>query len=278
MKYLPLMAFWLLFSISQIYFGSNKGAQEIEPDVAVDRVVLHPSLLIVLFGGDRYLAANLEFMRLASTGVDGANVDYRYANRAMNGAARLNPCHEDGYYYANGFLGWGEEPELAQQVLFAALSCRVWDDYPAFFYGFNAYYFERNAPKARRYLELAAERAVSGNAAAYRKLGIMLQVGDVKDEVLALGFLRQERDRSQDDKLYQMLSKRVMRFEGLVKLRTAARAYEVQFGRAPDSLQQMLGSGVLDLIPEDPTRLGYEMKEGRVELRRLKILGAEAVQ
>lgn len=61
----------------------------------------------MLYGGDRFLAADLELIRLSATGMDNGSTDAEYLIRAQRVVAELNPCHEDNYYLANGLLAWG---------------------------------------------------------------------------------------------------------------------------------------------------------------------------
>jgi len=49
----------------------------------------------MLHSGDRFLAADLEAIRLAATGMDERGVDTGYLIRAQREVARLNACHED---------------------------------------------------------------------------------------------------------------------------------------------------------------------------------------
>ncbi len=239
----------------------------------MDRVVISAPILVVLYGGDRFLAADLEVVRLAATGLDDRGVDTGYLVRAQQEVARLNPCHEDNYYLANGLLTWGGAVAEGNRVLEAAVECRFWDYVPPFFYGVNLSFFQRDNAKAARVLEFGAERSPE-NAAALRKLAIMLQAEQFSDERLVLGYLTQQRDSTSDPKLRGMLNKRVIRIQGLLDLRLAQRRYEKVRGPL-QSLQQLLDSGELAKIPDDPLRIGYEIKNGRIELKKLKIAGME---
>ena len=87
------------------------------------RVVIAAPVLLVLFGGDRFLAASLETMRLAATGVDWGQADTGYLVRAQQVVAELNPCHEDNYYLANGLLTWGGADREGTEEIGRA-SCR----------------------------------------------------------------------------------------------------------------------------------------------------------
>jgi hypothetical protein len=245
------------------------------PEVPVieGRVVIAAPVLLVLFGGDRFLAASLETMRLAATGVDWGQADTGYLIRAQQVVAELNPCHEDNYYLANGLLTWGGADREGTEVLRRAMQCRFWDELPAFFYGFNQAFFNKDIAEASRALELAAQRA-TGNAAGFRKMAVMLQAETFADEKLALDYLTRQRDAASDPKLRAMLDKRVVRLQGLVDLREAQRRFEAKNG-ALTSLEQLIESGLLPALPDDPLRLGYELREGQIVLKKLKIAGME---
>lgn len=268
--FLALLAF-AIFSISS---PQRNGAPiSLIPKVE-GRVVIAAPILLVLFGGDRFLAANLETMRLAATGVEWGNADTGYLIRAHREVSRLNPCSEDNYYLANALLTWGGAVDEGEPVMQAAIECRFWDEWPPFFYGFNRFFFQRDIPGAVPALEEAAKRA-TGNAAGFHKLAVMIQVEQIADERLALEFLNRERDQARDPKLKDMLAKRAVRLSGLVQLREAQRVYEKRNGIPLREPQQLIDSGLLKAFPEDPLRLGYEFLEGRFMLRKLQVAGAE---
>lgn len=273
-RYLPLLLALLGFGVFSA--ASQWRAYTPAPDTPVieGRVVIAAPVLLVLFGGDRFLAASLEAMRLAATGVDFGQADTGYLIRAQQEVAELNPCHEDNYYLANGLLTWGGADREGTEVLRRAMQCRFWDELPAFFYGFNQAFFNKDIDEASRALELAAQRA-TGNAAGFRKLAVMLRAESFADEKLALDYLIQQRDAARyDPKLQQMLDKRVVRLQGLVALRDAQRSFEAVNGPLKN-LDQLVEYGLLDALPEDPLRLGYELKDSRIALKKLQIAGIE---
>lgn len=243
------------------------------PYAFADRVVIPAPLLVALNGGDRYLAADLETMRVSATGMDDRGVDTGYLVRAQREIARLNPCHEDNYYLANGLLTWGGAVEEGNDVLRAAVECRFWDEFPPFFYGINLSFFQHDNEEAARVLEIGAQRSTQ-NAAAMRKLAVMLRAEQFADERLALNYLVQQRDSATDPKLRDMLDKRVIRLQGLIYLREAQRRYEAEHSPLVD-LQQLITQGIIAELPADPLRLGYEVRNGRIELKKLKIAGLE---
>ncbi|UUY08518.1 hypothetical protein LRS11_00265 [Pseudomonas sp. J452] len=272
-RYIPLLLAFAGFALFSSVSQWRAFGRLVEPPVE-GRVVIAAPVLLLLFGGDRFLAANLETMRLAATGVDWGRVDNGYLTRAQHEVARLNPCHEDNFYLANGLLAWGGAESESGLVLMRASDCRFWDEFPPFFYGFNKYFFERDKQTAVQYLELAARRSTN-NAAGFRKFAIMLKVEGIKDERVALEFLQNERDQTRDPKLKAMLAKRAVRLEGLVVLREAQRQYEKLMGQALEEPLQLLQAGLLKVFPEDPLKLGYEFIDGRFMLKKLKVAGVE---
>ena len=74
--------------------------------------------------------------------------------------------------------------------------------------------------------------------------------------------------------LRDMLSKRVIRLQGLVELREAQRAYEEKYGSLI-ALSELVSKGLVESLPTDPLGLGYELREQRIELRKLDIAGLE---
>lgn len=272
-RYWPLLLALVGFGLFSA--ASQWRAQAPTPVVPLveGRVVIGAPVLLVLFGGDRFLAASLETMRLAATGTDSGQADTGYLVRAQLVVAELNPCHEDNYYLANGLLTWGGADREATEVLRRAMRCRFWDELPPFFYGFNKAFFYKDIPEASRALELAAQRATD-NAAGFRKLAVMLQAESLADEGLALDYLIAQRDTTGDPKLRGMLDKRVGRLQGLVTLREAQRRFEKMYGPLR-SLEQLVERDLVGALPNDPLRLGYELRDGRIVLKKMKVAGVE---
>jgi hypothetical protein len=267
---LALLGFALFAGIA--FWQARQPLPPVQPKVA-DRVVIAAPILLALYGGDRFLAANLETMRLAATGMDNGRADTGYLIRAQRVVAELNPCHEDNYYLANGLLTWGGAVGEGNEILEAAMHCRTWDGIPGFFYGVNKAFFDRDIDAAERALRLSASRWPQ-NEAALLKLAVMLRVEAFADEQLALNYLTQQRDSSADPRLREMLDQRVLRLQQLIDLRAAQRLYEQSHGPLTD-LQQLVSAGVLPALPADPLRLGYDLRNGRIELKKLKIAAME---
>ncbi|WP_415753506.1 hypothetical protein [Pseudomonas leptonychotis] len=273
-RYAPLLVALLGFAaFVSITLLRTQQSLLVDQSRMLDRVVIAAPILLALYGGDRFLAADLEVMRLAATGMQDGRSDTGYLVRAQQVVAQLNGCHEDNYYLANGLLTWGGAVSEGNQVLQAAVRCRTWDFVPAFFYGVNLAFFQRDIVGAQGVLELGAQRSPE-NAAGLRKLAVMLQAETFADEQLALGYLIQQRDAASDPRLHDMLDMRVSRLQGLVSLREAQRRFEAANG-ALVSLEQLVEFRLLSALPDDPLGLGYELSGGKITLKKLKIAGME---
>lgn len=251
-----------------------------ERDVT-DRVVISAPLQLLLAGGDRFLAADLEAIRLAATGglELGANTDdAAFRIRAHRAVAQLNACHEDNYYVGNALLSWGGAPEEGSDLLRRAMDCRTWDELVPFFYAFNEQFFHENPMAARKALEVAAQRSSSDNATTFRRMAIMIAADEFDDERMAVQFLAQERDRADDPRLREMLGKRVERLDGLLRLRDAQRRYEKQAGHPLSDPKTLIQEGLIEAFPKDPLGIGYVFQDGVFKLKKLQIAGLEKTQ
>jgi hypothetical protein len=72
-----------------------------------------------------------------------------------------------------------------------------------------------------------------------------------------------------------MLDKRIERVEGLITLRDAQHTYEERTGKTLRQAEDLINTGILDEFPKDPMNWGYEFKNGRFELKQVKVAGVE---
>lgn len=255
-----LSLFWLT-----VYFQPKMPRQIEETPTSV---IIPAPAQVLLYIGDRYLAANIEEIRAVAAVTTKHTQAYRI--RAHLVASRLNPCHEDNYWVGNASLSWEGADEPGFKLLFNAMHCRIWDEWPAFFYGFNQHFFRHDDAKARAALKLAAERS-HDNAAAFTTFSIMLAAGELKSTKAAIQLLRDEKKNAKDPKLKDMLEKRIFRLEGLLILQNAQATYQKRYGKQLEDPQQLLSSKILNSYPQDPMNLGYDFNDNKFTLHKLEI-------
>lgn len=218
-------------------------------------VALPPELQVFLAMGDRYLAANIEaFRALVLTINEQDATTLRVLSEVQKGASTLNPAHEDNYYIAQAVLPWNDLVAPAQYIESRAMEARPWDFLPGFFYAFNRYYFEHDAPGGAEILLRAAGR-LEKNEGVIEMAALWQEKGE--DPQLAINLIRGMQESTRSQKLKAGLQVRIERLQGLIALREAAARFSARSGRAPTGLNELLESGELARLPQDPLGIGY---------------------
>jgi hypothetical protein len=253
-----LLVCWGVFAYSGLRLHDHA---RLDQSLEVLRVRLPMLVQLLYSGGDPYLAANLNVIR--SVVVDTAVTEretYRIQGQLQVDAARFNPRHEDNYYLAAAILPWNGQVEAGQAVLLQAAQSRTWDMWPAFYYAFNAMYFERDMIKAGQWAEIAAQRH-PGNAPALRSMAAAWYERQ-NDSAVALDVLRNMHAQSTDKDFRQLLEARIARLDGLLALRAALADFKAKHqGSMPSVWEQLIGYGGLEVFPEDPLGAGYVLDD-----------------
>lgn len=237
-------------------------------------VVFHPALLELLYGGDAFLAANVEMARILTSGRVQEQESLGFFVRMHEGVSRLNPCHEDGYYIASAFLSSGGAVKPALKTLERAAKCRFWDEWTPFLLGVNQYFYARDPLAAVDSFKEGARRAPTAKVAKqFNTIAIATMAAQFDDVGVAIKYLVQEKEQAKDEALKAALAKRIVRLEGLAALRKAQADYESRFRKTLADPKDLLLSGTLKEFPADPLGIGYEFNEGRFELKQIVLNG-----
>lgn len=242
-------------------------------DALASSVVIPAEIQPLMYFGDRYLAANIEATRVLGTGGPAEGIHQDYFDRLHQTVAKLNGCHEDNFYVANALLPWAGSVDAAIQVMSAAMKCRYWDELPPFFLGYTQFFFKRDPVKGSALLNEAAKRATK-NQSGFAAMAIAMQASTQPDTRTAVRFLKAEFQAAKDEKLKSMLSRRVQRLEGLVRLQDAQMEFERKMGRRLLTPTDLIARGFLPEFPVDPTGIGYEFDtEKGFGLKEFKVGG-----
>jgi hypothetical protein len=238
-------------------------ATTLEMQVALPRTVQ-----LLLAAGDRYLAANMATYRALVANTRHMQAEnYVIQARVQQDAAWFNPAHEDNYYVAAAILPWNQQVDAAQFVLQRATAARPFDFWPAFYYGFGVYTFERDARRAAEILRDAAGRARGENNRLMLEsvAARWYQRGASPEETLV--FLQALAAQSQYATFRAYLATRARRVEGQIALQKAVDAYRRREGEWPASLDVLVAAGLIQAVPDDPYRFGYLLQpDGQVVL------------
>lgn len=248
---------WALFSWANLQLRSHPRFDQED----LLRVRLPQLVQLSYSAGDPWLAANLNVFRSLMVDVRVREAEtYRVQGQLQMDAAFFNPLHEDNYYLAAAMLPWNGQLEAGQDVLLRASDARQWDMWPAFYYAFNAMYFERDMAKAGQWAEIAATRNPRNAPALRAMASAWYERGD--DPRVAMEILEQMFEGSRDENFRALLSARYRRLQGLLALRTAMADYRGHHGGAARQIEQLIGYGELQALPDDPLGAGYVLDAG----------------
>lgn len=213
---------------------------------------------ILLAGGDRHLAANLNGFRVlvAATARMGAE-DYAVQARLQEDIAWLNPSHEDNYYIAAAFLPWNGHLDSAQTVLRRAEVARQNDWLPDFYLGFHYFHFMKNPAEGARWLlagvprakEQADQWALQNLAASWLEKGY--------SPLAAAGLVGAMAASAPSGAFRTYLQIRANRLKVLGDLKQLAVIYKNRYGHGLARIEDLVAAGLIDALPVDPMGAGF---------------------
>jgi hypothetical protein len=224
-------------------------------------VAIAPAVQIALSAGDRYLAANLAAFRATIVAVQDLDpTDYPVLSKIQDDASMLNPAQEDNYYLAQGILPWIGEYPTTINILKRATDARPGDFLPPYFLGFDFMYFEGKFDKSGHYYREAANRVGGKNRDALLNHAAKFMEKS-NDPTTAIQFINGIIKSTRNQGLQRFLRVRVVRLERLITLREAADKYQSRFHHPPKQLSDLVDTGILPSLPEDPLGIGYKLDE-----------------
>lgn len=238
-------------------------------------VAISPEVQIALAGGDQFLASNLAVFRATIVSVQDLNpADYLILAKVQDDASRLNPAQGDNYYIAQGVLPWVGEHPTAMTILERATQARRTDFLPPYFLGFDYMYFDGKFDVSGQYYLEAANRVGGKNRdALLNHAAKFMEKGN--DPAGAIEFINGLIKSTRNPRLQHFLRGRILRLEGLIELRSAAEKYQQQYHHHPSKLSDLVESGILKSLPNDPLGVGYQLDDQGVPqiIFKIKRLG-----
>ena len=219
--------------------------------------------------GDRFLAANIAAIRALVVDIPRMKPEeFAILAKVQEDVSWLNPGHEDNYYIAAAILPWQGEFDAAQRILARATKARRFDYQPAFYYGFNLLHFKGDAAGASAWIREAAEYLPEGGDRIQMQNLAAIWMDKAQDVDLAIRVVEAMAKQTKRRDFQRYLEMRVIRLRALQSLRGAEATYRQRFDRAPATLQDLLDTGIVASLPQDPFGFGFEIDRfGRVILR-----------
>ncbi len=200
-----------------------------------------------------------KLMRRSQLSKDECGIVYLALKQIIN----LDPRSSDPYVIAETTLPWdGGMVEETNEILMAAARMRPHDPRPFFFLWYNYFSFLNDPQKAGHYLQKAAK--VPGAPQYYAALASRMDVyaGQLYGAIV---FLREIIKDTDDPAMRKYLLIREDALKKMFSLEQGVIKFEKKFGSKPKKLEELLNTGILDRLPDDPYGGKFYIREdGRV--------------
>jgi hypothetical protein len=183
--------------------------------------------------------------------------DWQSINRLFKASQTLDPSFAQTYIVAQGWLPWEPANMVAeaQDILKVAARNRPWDWEPIRSMGFNTYYFLKQSGEASKKF---FEAAKIPNAPPFLSIigsRLAQKGGETQTAIYIMKSMLLDKDQKDPD--YNTISDRLKALEGVVILEKGISDYQHTFGSIPQSTDQLLTSGILKSLPENPYKVDY---------------------
>jgi len=191
--------------------------------------------------------------------------EYQKIYQYVATSVRLNPYNIDSYYFGQAVLTW--DARMVREMnglLQVGVSKRNWDFYLPFFLGFNYSYFLNQYEKAGYYTSIAAK--LEPRMPFLSTLAGRYYYQANKTDV-AIEYLRTIYSGAKNESVKRGLLTRLKALEAIAFLEKRVAAFQKKHGRPPLDLSELVRSGEMKGIPNDPYggEFYFDRHEGRVK-------------
>lgn len=180
--------------------------------------------------------------------------------RTLKQVTNLDPRFVDPYVVAQMTLPFeAGMVDETNTLLEKAAQIRQEDYRPNFYLWYNHLYFLNNPEKAGKYLEKAARMPGAPTYFATLASRMHYYAGNIK---VAIIFLEENLRETTDPSLQEFLSTRIAAFKKIGFLESKILEFRKQFNKTPKQLQELVESGLIARIPDDPYGGEFYIMEG----------------
>lgn len=177
------------------------------------------------------------------------DIEFPNMYRFMDAATYLDPYNIDAYYFTEAAFTWGlGRIKEVNKILERGLESRQWDSMIPFFMGFNYFYFLKDYKNASIYMKIASERAKNPLFANLTARFLY----ESEETGLAIEFLKIMIGEIHNEAMKRELMIRLKALEAVKYLEDGLNAFKKRYSRAPKDIEELLNSGIIERIPEDP--------------------------
>lgn len=225
------------------------------------------NVLRVAVLGYRHAAADLIWLKAVQYfGEHKQNVTgYRWAYHTTNVVTDLDPQFVRAYYAGGTVLGvWAGLLDESVALLKKGIQHNPQEWRLPYLLGYDYFYELCDPGNGSRYLQMAS--ALPGAPPYLAKLAARLAVEAGNPEA-ALEFLARFRQQTTDERIREALEQRmkeIMTERVIRSLEGAVTHFKAQYGRSPQTLYELVSTGIIDGIPIEPLGGQYVLKSDGV--------------
>ena len=218
-----------------------------------EALMVSPTLLKVVSGEFKGLWADYLLMK-ASVFLGGAweitPEDLEVVYLLFKQSLALDPYFFQTCYYTQGILSWRKGWHAkAVELLKISEKHRPWDWEPAFFLGFDLFYYLKKNKEAAEYMQASARRP--GAPPIVATLGARLAQKTGQNE-MAIALLKYTYEKMDNQESKQHVKERIQTHLGIRQLERAIAQYKNRYGEKPARLDQLVTTGIIAQLPENP--------------------------
>ncbi len=228
-------------------------------------LLLPPKVIEALSGEFKGMLANYFLLEAASfvgSRQEITEADWVAVALLLEQSSLLDPYFKQTYRFAQAMLPWHAKLEEALTILERSRNHLPWDWQPGFFIGFDYHFFLADNLTASQKLMEASRVPGSPSTLATLASRLASKAGHTS---AAIDFLTAMYEKTDDEETKNMLAERIVALRGVETLQSAIDRFQAQFGRVPDTLEELVHTSTLSAIPPNPYGRPYVLKDGRVD-------------
>jgi len=172
----------------------------------------------------------------------------------------LDPYFFQTCFLTQAFLAWqGVKVEEAIELLKITHIHRDWDWQAGFFIGFDYYYFLNNNIAASEYLMETSRRPDTGSLIPMLAARLSQKGGETET---AIAFLKTMYPTIEAEAIRSQIDMRLEALEGVLLIEKAMATFESSFNHPPESLRELVSSGILEKLPDNPYEKPFTLEDG----------------
>jgi hypothetical protein len=195
----------------------------------------------------------------------GTTNDWVAVASLLDQSSTLDPYFRQTYLLTQATLPWqAQDYDKTLTILERSKKHLTWDWLPGFFIGFDYHFFLNDNLKASRELMEAAKIADPSTSITLSTWASRL-AARAGQTTAAIEFLIVIYEKTDDAESRAILEKRIAALKGVEVLQAAVDQFQAIFDRLPVSLDELVDTSILKVLPGNPYDRSYVLSDGRVE-------------